>query len=221
MSIVLGSRGSVMTLEQRTCRVVVIGSDLAEVASDVEGVEVVDSWEDWQGANAILAGGPEMVLLDIEAKGAARALRELRNQNGTVPVIVVVPHEEVPLLIEAAESGASGLVPKPAEQDVIRGAIEVIRAGGSYLHPREAKRMVEAITSRRSAAPLDVHLTKRETEVLRLLSKGHPARQMAEELGLSERTINTHVANLYRKLGVSNRVEALRAALKLEIIESP
>ena len=87
-----------------------------------------------------------------------------------------------------------------------------------------ARGMVEELDALREVAdrgPGGESLTPREKEVLRLLSEGLSARQMARRLELSERTINTHVANVYRKLAVSNRVQAVRQAIRLGLVQEP
>ena len=88
-------------------------------------------------------------------------------------------------------------------------------------HPHVANHRQRGPVKVADRGPGGESLTPREKEVLRLLSEGLSARQMARRLELSERTINTHVANVYRKLAVSNRVQAVRQAIRLGLVNEP
>lgn len=166
---------------------------------------------------------PDIVLLDSGASAGRPflALAEVRRETGAL-VILVTDNDEPGVLAQAMESGASGVLPRSASADTVAGALQVVRAGGFYLEASRARGMVEEMEAlkERASRPAAGLLTPRELEVVRLLAEGLSARQIGRRLALSERTVNTHVANVYRKLGVSNRVEAVREAIRMRIVRS-
>lgn len=166
---------------------------------------------------------PDAVLLELgDLRGGDLSfLRGLRG-GSAVPLILVTDRYEAPALAEAVDAGVSGVLPTSASADAVAGAVRVVKAGGFSIDPDYARGMVEEMEQIRLRTNREQgSLTPREREVLLLLAEGLSARQMARRLGLSERTVNTHVANVYRKLHVSNRVEALRAAMRLRMVSGP
>ncbi|MGH2703560.1 MAG: LuxR C-terminal-related transcriptional regulator [Actinomycetota bacterium] len=164
---------------------------------------------------------PDVVLLDARGsvENGLEAVGRIRRETEAL-VILVTDRDDPSVLSAAMTSGASGVLRRSAAAETVAGAIQVVRAGGFYLEGSRARDMVEAMEALRGqGSRIGVGaLTPREAEVLRLLAEGLSARQIGRRLELSERTVNTHVANLYRKLGVSNRVEAVREALRMGIV---
>ncbi|MGH2708088.1 MAG: helix-turn-helix domain-containing protein, partial [Actinomycetota bacterium] len=144
-------------------------------------------------------------------------------QEAGASMIFVTSGEKSAVLAQATQWGAAGFLKRSAPAETIGHAVKAVRAGVFFLDPERARGMVEELDALRGVAGRDAGdiLTPREREVLELLSDGLSARQVARRLGLSERTINTHVANLYRKLGVSNRVQAVREAIRLGLVVPP
>jgi DNA-binding NarL/FixJ family response regulator len=97
-------------------------------------------------------------------------------------------------------------------------AIRVVHAGGSLLEPVVASKLLRQV--RHPATP-DVRITTRELEVLRLVARGRQNKEIARDLAVTERTVKFHLSALMRKLGVSNRVEAVSAAIRLGLIDLP
>lgn len=205
----------------KPCPMVVVGASLVRLAKDTDEIEVVEWFDEWH-MDAKAEGEPEMVLVDADADGlrGEEGLTQIKQRFGRVPLLVVMPGDDPELLAVVSELGVSGILKKPVHRQDLLNAVEVVRAGGSYIDPQEAMQMVEAVTSGGKELT-EVNVTDREKQVLELLAQGLSARQIARDLDLSERTINTHVANLYRKLGVSNRVAAIRSGIRLKIISPP
>lgn len=160
---------------------------------------------------------PDVIFLEAgTGRTAIQRIHKLRESAPEIPILIMANDPTPSFLQEAVSAGAVGVVGNPPSADQMRDAIEVVRAGGSYIDPAHTKGIFEAIgTSGPSKEPV---VTNREMEVLRLLFEGLSARQIASRLGLSERTVNTHVANLYRKLGASNRIEAIRIAMRMRML---
>lgn len=200
-------------------RVLLIGPRSEAAAGDLAPLAEFETAQSIEAAEEMLltTEPPGMIFIDAGVgAGAIPRLRRIKQVSGDIPVVVIGGDQDPNFLREAVEAGAVGVVGKPPSPDQIRDAIEVVRAGGSYLDPARTKGMFEAIgISTSSKEPV---VTNRELEVLRLLFDGLSARQIATNLGLSERTVNTHVANVYRKLGASNRVEAIRIAMRLGML---
>jgi DNA-binding NarL/FixJ family response regulator len=167
---------------------------------------------------------PDVVIVELEAASRARVAEFGREARGTgASVILVISGQDPSVLAEVME-WASGFLPRGSSATAIGYAVQVVRTGAFYMESEQARGMVEELETLREVAdrgPGGESLTPREKEVLRLLSEGLSARQMARRLDLSERTINTHVANVYRKLAVSNRVQAVRQAIRLGLVNEP
>jgi DNA-binding NarL/FixJ family response regulator len=163
----------------------------------------------------------DIVLLDARGSVENGLEAVVRIRRETEALVILVTDRDDPAVLSAAmTSGASGVLRRSAPAETVAGAIQVVRAGGFYLEGSRARDMVEELEALRGQGSRigAGALTPREAEVLRLLAEGLSARQIGRKLELSERTVNTHVANLYRKLGVSNRVEAVREALRMGIV---
>jgi len=167
---------------------------------------------------------PDVVIVELESASRARVAEFGREARGAgASVILVISGQDPSVLAEVME-WASGFLPRGSSTTAIGYAVQVVRTGAFYMESEQARGMVEELETLREVAdrgPGGESLTPREKEVLRLLSEGLSARQMARRLDLSERTINTHVANVYRKLAVSNRVQAVRQAIRLGLVNEP
>lgn len=201
-----------------SCRLLLVGSKPAPAIESLPDVEVVAEAEAAQAALRIAADRPDVVLVDAEAD-ALGVLRDTRGKG--VPVIVVALRDEPALLVEFMQAGAAGVIRREAPARAFADAIQVVRAGGSYVDPEKVLGMAALLEASRAGGASRPTLTKRESEVLRFLADGLSARQIATRLSLSERTVNTHVATLYRKLAVSNRVEAVREGMRLGLVPPP
>ncbi|MEO7803496.1 MAG: response regulator transcription factor [Actinomycetota bacterium] len=171
------------------------------------------------------AGKVDVVLIDFAMPGAEglQRLRKVIDASPMLPVLVMIDQDAASAMAKAMDAGAVGFVPPDADAKQIGDAVQVVLAGGSYLDPTLALSMLDRVVDGKTVAhrASGFSLSTRELEVLGLLAEGRSARQMATSLRLSERTINTHVANVYRKLAVSNRVEAVREAIRLGLVSMP
>lgn len=206
-------------MSTKELKILVVGSRsdslVAALASSasVEAVGSVEAAEEKLLTNQ----PPDLILLDTGRRALAiKRVRKIKSAAPDTPILVMAGESDPDFLQEAIEAGAVGILgsaPSPAQ---VGDAIEVVRAGGSYIDPVRTKGIFEALGT--ASQQKEQALTKRELEVLRLLFEGLTARQIAKRLGLSERTVNTHVANVYRKLGASNRIEAIRIAMRMGML---
>jgi DNA-binding NarL/FixJ family response regulator len=171
---------------------------------------------------------PEVVLMDVEMPGAMNGIEATRRIKSELPntaVIMLTVHEDREVIFEAIKAGASGYLPKSSPLDRIQYAVKVVSQGGSFLEAALARKVLDQFTryaeEARAAADVFSLLTPREREVVIELSNGSSARQIASKLSISERTVNTHIGNTYRKLQVNNRVEAVQEAIRSKLIEPP
>ncbi len=157
---------------------------------------------------------PDVILLDIGLPGESgiETVRRLKAQLPAVKVLFLTMHEEEGTLLEALNAGGDGYVIKRADEPEIIQAIRVVQRGDVYVHPAMTRALLsQAETIERLPEPVEP-LTRREIDVLRLLTRGNTNRQIAELLTLSVRTIESHRANLMGKLGLSSRVELVTYA---------
>jgi two-component system, NarL family, response regulator NreC len=160
---------------------------------------------------------PDIVLMDLSMPnlGGIEATRLLAQRIPNVRVLILTVHEDESLLKEVIRAGAAGYVVKRAAQEDLIHAIRVVARGDLYVHPSMTRALfAEPSPAATTAVSASETLTLREIEVLQLLAKGHTNRQIAEQLGLSPRTVEGHRANLSAKLGLHSRVELVEYAEK-------
>ena len=127
-------------------------------------------------------------------------------------------HDDERYLFEALKAGASGYVLKrEADHDLV-DAVRAVTRGESFLTNAAERSLVRAVDGRRRAGPAEP-LTPREQEVLKLIAEAHTNNQIAEILHLAEKTVESHRGNLLRKLGMRDRVELVRYAIRRGLVE--
>jgi two-component system, NarL family, response regulator NreC len=165
---------------------------------------------------------PDVVVLDVSMAGVGgiEAIRMIKEKVPRTHVLILTVHEDGALLREAIRAGASGYIIKRAVESELINAIRAIQRGELYVHPAMTRALIHDNTDRAAPGQQDpVSLTRREKGIARLLAEGYTNRQIADELGLSVRTAETHRANIMGKLGLKSRVELVRWAVRHRLIE--
>ena len=156
---------------------------------------------------------PDVVLLDLKMPGAdgVSALRGLRDAGNPAKVLVITSFTEPATVLPAVRAGAAGYVYKDVDPPALAAAIRAVHAGHVLLHPDVARLLADG------ESRLAVHLTAREREVLGAIARGRANREIARDLGLSEKTVKTHVSAILTKLGVQDRTQAALYAVRTGI----
>jgi NarL family two-component system response regulator LiaR len=179
-------------------------------------IEVVGEAEDGEQALAEAERlDPDVVLLDLvmpRVDGLA-ALHGLRERSPRSRVIVLTTFLDDDKLLPAVRAGAAGYLLKDVEPKELVGAIRTVHAGDALLHPAAAARVMAELVESSRPTPASL-LTPRETEVLALIARGQPNKVIARELGVSEKTVKTHVSHVLGKLGVTDRTQAALYAVR-------
>jgi DNA-binding NarL/FixJ family response regulator len=162
------------------------------------------------GAEALQrAGEADLVLMDINLRGSSgiEATAQLTRRYPGIAVLVLSMHDKLEYVTQAMQAGARGYVLKDAPGKDIVLAIETVMAGGIYY---------SAVLARQLAGPAqqDNQLTSREQQVLQHIAGGQSNKQIARELDLSVRTVETHRLNIKRKLGIEGQAELIRFAVQ-------
>ncbi len=158
---------------------------------------------------------PDIVLMDIEMPGrfdGVEATRRLTTQHPEIRVIMLTMHTEEAYLFEAIKAGAKSYVLKHTGVPELLEAIRAVYRGETRLDPLLAKKILEEfqrLSTRQSRLETDyVHLTDREKDILRLVGQGASNPEIAEKLGISEKTVRNRLSMIFDKLHINNRVEA-------------
>ena len=170
---------------------------------------------------------PDVVLMDINmpGKNGVEATAELISEFPEAKVIMLSIHDDESYVTHALKSGALGYMLKEMDADEIVEAIKVVANGGSYLHPKVTKNLVAEFRRlsehenkgnfHQTEIRRPFHLlTKRECEVLQLLTDGQSNRTIGETLYISEKTVKNHVSSILQKMNVNDRTQAVVTAIK-------
>jgi DNA-binding NarL/FixJ family response regulator len=196
--------------------------DLACRDADVSVVASVSSAT--AAIEACRSDTPELLVLDLDLPDAD-GFHVLADLEATMPesVLVLSDRSDGDLVLRVLRLGARGFVTKAEGLRGLAGTIRRLLAGERVIAPGLEQDAVLALgrfaKRAREGAEVAAELTARERQVLELLSDGHTMRQIATRLGISPRTVETHVAKVYRKLGVRTRVQAVSRAATLGLVE--
>ena len=212
--------------DEPTAITVVIADDHAVVRSGLRmlldakaDLEVVAEAGDVPTAmRMVRAHRPRVAVLDLNMPGGSGldAIPELRASTPETAIVVLTMQDDPAFARQALQNGALGFVLKEAADDELLEAVRLAADGDTYLNPRLGARM--AAQPPQPSGPPD-NLTEREVDVLRLIALGHTNAEIAGQLYLSIRTVETHRAHIQQKLRRSTRAELVRYALEHKLIE--
>jgi len=177
--------------------------DLVVVAEAGEGVAAIAAYEEHR---------PDVTLLDLRMPmmEGVEVVRQIRQRDPNALVIVLTTYDTDDEIARALKAGAKAYVLKDISADALVNCIRDVLAGKTYLAPAAAAKLAEGVTR--------VQLTPREMAALKLVADGKANKEIATALDISERTVKTHLAHLFEKLGATSRTEAVKVATRRGLV---
>jgi DNA-binding NarL/FixJ family response regulator len=185
--------------------------DMEVVAEAADGIEAVEM---------ALRERPDICILDVSMPRMTglQATVEIRAHAPEIAVLVLSMHDDERYLFEALQAGAAGYVLKREADQALVEAVRAVARGEPFLTNAAERSLIREWMDDDSSGPAEP-LTLREREVLKLIAEAHTNREIGELLHLAEKTVESHRANLLRKLGMRDRVELVRYAIRRGLIE--
>jgi DNA-binding NarL/FixJ family response regulator len=201
----------------------IVRQGLKKVLNAKPDLEVVAEAEDGREAvDKALKEDVHLAVLDVSMPRMTgiQAAAELQKRKPELKTLMLSMHDSEQYLFEALKAGASGYVLKSGADTDIVDAVRAAMRGDSYLYPSAVTTLVRDYVERggRGEEQFDV-LTPRELEVLKLIAEAHPSKEIAELLVISPKTVERHRANILDKLGMRDRVELTRYAIRRGLVE--
>lgn len=198
----------------------IVRSGLRKLLEGEDGIEVIAEASD--GAEArdkTLELRPDLAILDVKMPelNGLEATREIHREAPEISILILSMHEEERYLFEALKAGASGYVLKRAADSDLIDAIHAIERGEPFLTPEAQQALIRDVLGEGESSQEE--LTPREEQVVKLVAEAHTNKEIAELLGLAEKTAENHRSNAMRKLGMRDRVELVRYAIRRGLIE--
>jgi DNA-binding NarL/FixJ family response regulator len=186
-------------------------TDMKVIAEAGDGVAALESTQ---------AHRPNVAVLDVSMPRMTglQAAREIRAHVPDTRVVLLSMHDDERYFLEGLEAGAAGYVLKRAADTDLIGAVRTVAAGRTFLSDDAQRALMDEWLEKGSPEP-DDPLTPRELEVVKLIAEAFTNRQIAETLKLSEKTVESHRANVLSKLGMRDRVELVRYAIRRGLVE--
>jgi two-component system, NarL family, response regulator NreC len=197
----------------------VVRNGLRMVLEAEDGLEVIAEAGDLETTRRyVRAHRPRVLVLDVNLPEGSSlpAIPELREQSPETAVVVLTMQQDIAFAREAMRAGAVGYVLKHSAGSELVDAVRAAAAGETYLNPKLGAQLAAAPAE--ATGPPD-GLTERETEILRLIGLGHTNSEIAEQLYLSVRTVESHRAHIQQKTGQTSRSELVRYALDHGLVE--
>jgi DNA-binding NarL/FixJ family response regulator len=200
----------------------IVRSGLRLLIDRQPGMDVVAEASDGAEAVAVaLRERPDLCILDVGMPRLTglQATREIKAQAPEMSVLILSMHRDERYVFEALKAGASGYVLKAeADQDLVE-AVRAVGRGEAFLTNAAERSLIRDWMDSSDASGPREALTPREQEVVKLIAEAHTNAQIAEVLHLAEKTVESHRANVLRKLGMRDRVELVRYAIRRGLVE--
>ena len=189
-------------------------SDFVVTGQAVNGLEAVEKARQLK---------PDVILMDLrmpELNGVG-AMNQIREQDQDVKFIVLTTYDTDEYIFDAIDAGAKGYLLKDASREDLFESVRAVHRGESLIEPGVAAKVLDRLAqmSRQARVGGPQVLSERELEVLRLMAAGAANKNIASDLAISESTVKTHVTNIFQKLEVNHRTEAVTQALQRGIIK--
>ena len=193
----------------------IVRDGLRLILETVADFEVVGEAQD--GAEGVRLAGellPQVILMDLRMPGmdGISALQTLQKEQPDISVIILTTYNEDDLMYKGLQSGARGYLLKDTGRDALFNTIRAAARGETLLSPEIMERVLSQAGEKETET--NAGITDRELEVLRAVGEGHTSKQIAYQLGITERTVKAHLTHIYNKLGVDSRAAAIAEAAK-------
>lgn len=195
----------------------VVRTGIRQILNYGDDIKVLAEASDGEEAKRLIAEHlPDVAVLDIQMPKASgiEVTRWVRANHREVGILILTAYDDDPYVFAVLQAGANGYVLKTASPTEIIQAVRDVHAGKSALDPAITQKVLAQITSQ-SQAPQIEPLTERELEVLTLVGKGYTNKAIGVQLGISDRTVQGHLAKIFNKLRASSRTEAVMRAVSM------
>src|ERR1700730_14604522 len=217
-----------MTTATKVARVLLVDDQtlfrtgLARLLSEDGRIEIIGQPPD--GAESVIQAAklkPDVVLMDLKMPNVdgIEATRQIIAADPDIRVLILTTFETDNHVIQALKAGASGYVLKDSLAEAIVSSIQAVASGERVMAGAVANRVLEMLTGTSTPKEFYDGLTVREVEILRLLATGMANKQIAYRLKISEKTVRNHVSNMYEKLGIYDRSQAVLYAVRKGLVE--
>lgn len=195
----------------------VVRAGIRQFLEQAEDMSVIAEADDGDAAKALIAEHlPDVAVLDIQMPKATgiEVTRWIRKEHSEVGVLILTAYDEPPYIMAVLQAGANGYVLKTASPQEIIQAVRNVYAGNSAIDATIMQKMMTQIATNQETQPIE-KLTAREMDVLTLVGKGFTNKAIGVQLGISDRTVQGHLAHIFNKLQAASRTEAVMRAVSL------
>jgi len=199
-----------------------VRAGIRALVEKIEGVVVVgEAGKGSEALELVEEHRPDLMLLDLTMPdgGGFEVLAHVRKQFPEIRAIVLTVHEAGEYAIRALREGAAGFLLKSAASTELEQAIQTVISGERYISPETSKKIVDEVGKGTTKRELLDTLSPRQREVLRLIAEGRTTKQIAQELGISVKTVETHRAQLMERLGIRDVAGLVRYAILVGLID--
>jgi DNA-binding NarL/FixJ family response regulator len=185
--------------------------DFNVVGEAKDGVEAVNKAKELK---------PDVVLMDLRMPemDGVEAMRQIRSVMPDIKFIILTTYSDDDYIFSGIEAGARAYLLKDAPREDLFKAIRSVSRGESLIQPVVASKLLDRFSQLSRRTPSGEELSERELEVLCLMAKGAANKEISAELNIAQSTVKTHITNIFQKLGVNDRTEAVTQALKRGLI---
>jgi len=186
-------------------------ADFNVVGEAKDGVEAVSRAKELK---------PDVVLMDLRMPemDGVEAMRQIRSAMPDIKFIILTTYSDDDYIFSGIEAGARAYLLKDAPREDLFKAIRAVSRGESLIQPVVASKLLDRFSQLSRRTPSGEELSERELEVLCLMAKGAANKEISAELNIAQSTVKTHITNIFQKLGVNDRTEAVTQALKKGLI---
>lgn len=192
----------------------------AMLSREVDFQVVGEAKDGAEAVNKVAELRPDVVLMDLRMPemDGVEAMRQIRTNDPKVKFIILTTYSDDDYIFSGIEAGARAYLLKDAPREELFKAIRSVHRGESLIQPVVASKLLDRFSQLSRRTPSGEELSERELEVLCLMAKGAANKEISAELKIAQSTVKTHITNIFQKLGVNDRTEAVTQALKRGII---